>query len=205
MVPCRALVDMGTPPQHVPSVAEQWDPPSPLVSKTRILAPPSRSAAAAPQPAAALPEELFPQAARPEQSASAPTAAGPSARAAPPAAPAWRSRPARLAAGARKAEARHASSGAARRGQARTARRSVGAQLQPAPEWPPVGAPAYDPSRLRTKMQVALRFKKPARSARSRELDTPSACTGLTEKSSVLGLTYIEWFDDITSTRFSEH
>merc|ERR1719195_2443120 len=59
----------------------------------------------------------------------------------------------------------------------RTARRSVGARLQPAPEAACGRALAYDPSRMRAKIQCGLRATtQPRNSARHRECKTPVAC-----------------------------
>jgi len=59
----------------------------------------------------------------------------------------------------------------------RTARRSMGARLQPVPEVTSNPAVAYDPSRLRTKLQHGLQASRQSgNSARHRECKLPVAC-----------------------------
>jgi len=59
----------------------------------------------------------------------------------------------------------------------RTARRSVGARLRPVPEVASSPAVAYDPSRLRIKIQHGLQAsRQPGNSAHHRECKTPVAC-----------------------------
>lgn len=199
VVQCRAMVEMGTVPHLVPSAAAQPLPTDPPVTEAHVLTSPPCLMSPCPQdgslPAVPLPKHVPHHAVMQEQ----PTAPAPTlppamvvkslTEAVPPASPTSCSRPARLAAGARRAEARRASNRPGRQRQTRTARRSIGARLQTAPEYPPVTEQSYDPSRLRTKIQLALRTKTPACSSRSREPETPAACVPLTEKSSGLGST----------------
>mmetsp|Transcript_62000 Transcript_62000/g.181196 ORF Transcript_62000/g.181196 Transcript_62000/m.181196 type:complete len:328 (+) Transcript_62000:63-1046(+) len=215
VVQCRGRVEFGAVPQHALSVAEQPLRATTAVDRTHVLASaPCLSAQApweGPPPTAAL-SEKFSGLTRMEEQLSVPAAVPThatdtqsSAETGLSASLALHLRPARLVSGARRAQARHASARATRRGGARTARRSVGARLQMTQELPPVMVQSYDPSRLRTKIQVALRIKVPVCSERSRELDTPSACTGLTEKSVVLGVTYIEMIRHCRKKAFSGH
>jgi len=69
----------------------------------------------------------------------------------------------------------------------RTARRSVGARLQPVPEVTSNPAVAYDPSRLRTKLQHGLQARRqPGISARQRECTTSVACNSRVDQSGEL-------------------
>lgn len=108
----------------------------------------------------------------------------------PAAGPQQRGRRARFAGGARHRSSRRASTPNMRA--SRTARRSVGARLSPAPAQPPVLEASFDSSRQRTKVQVGLRNVQRVRSERSREYKTPSASIGLNDKSGVLTATYFE-------------
>jgi len=84
----------------------------------------------------------------------------------------------------RRGASRHSPS-AARRG--RTARRSMGARLQPAPEVASVSSLAYDPSRTRTKIQQGLRAgRQPGKPAHRRECKTPVACNYMVDQSGEL-------------------
>jgi len=82
--------------------------------------------------------------------------------------------------------ARHRSpSGSMRSG--RAARRSLGARLQSGSELPRALKASYDPSRLRTKVQVGLRVERQkAHSEHHREIRTPSTMRGLSVQSDVL-------------------
>jgi len=86
--------------------------------------------------------------------------------------------------GQRGASRRNAS--AARTG--RTARRSMGARLQPAHEVSSGSSLAYDPSRTRTKIQQGLRAGRyPAgKSAHHRECKAPVACSRMVDQSGEL-------------------
>jgi len=69
----------------------------------------------------------------------------------------------------------------------RTARRSVGARLQPVPEVTSSCALAYDPSRMRTKIQNGLRAsRQPGNSAHHRECKTPVNCNCMMDQSGEL-------------------
>uniref|UniRef100_A0A7S4SR13 Uncharacterized protein n=1 Tax=Alexandrium monilatum TaxID=311494 RepID=A0A7S4SR13_9DINO len=90
----------------------------------------------------------------------------------------------RFLGGARHARAR---SGPGRRAAAaqRTARRSFGARLQSAPPVPEVRPLPFDPSCLETRIQMGLRTSSCFRSARGREVKTPSASKASSESTGV--------------------
>jgi len=67
-------------------------------------------------------------------------------------------------------------------GPTRAERRSIGARVQPAVE-PPMTKLSYDPSRLRTVLQVGLRAENQRRCARPREFKAPSVGSGLNDQS----------------------
>jgi len=90
----------------------------------------------------------------------------------------------RFLGGARYARAR---SGPGRRAAAaqRTARRSFGARLQSAPPIPEVRPLPFDASCLETRIQMGLRTSSCIRSARGREVKTPSASKASSESTGV--------------------
>jgi len=83
---------------------------------------------------------------------------------------------------------RSRSPSAARAGRAgRTARRCMGARLQPTPEVSFGPFLAYDPSRMRTKIQQGLRAERqPGKSTRHRECKTPVTCSRKVDQSGEL-------------------
>lgn len=68
----------------------------------------------------------------------------------------------------------------------RSARRAVGARLQPAPVQTHLPDVTYDASKVRTKLQVGLQTSSRSRCRQAREFEMPSANAGLSGKSGVL-------------------
>jgi len=80
---------------------------------------------------------------------------------------------------------RSATPGAASRA-TRAARRSMGARLQPAYQYPPVATPSFDPSRLRSKVQAGLRVMQHMPAKRPREFQTPSTSNGVSDQAGAI-------------------
>jgi len=99
-----------------------------------------------------------------------------------------RLRPALFVGGIRHACLRHASRApqAKAASRARAARRAVGARLQHSSAPAPVQTLAYDPSRVRTKVQVGLRFMVHVTPEGTRDFKTPSTSASLSNRSGVL-------------------